>query len=126
MKKITQDRRIGALILVIAVGVASTAIPTVATAAAPPPGVSGDSLPSEWSGVGGGAHSGEAPSLSNDVGQQGNATGSELTLGLGMAGVGLLLFAYGLLTKVRTGRAATPSDGHGIGLATAEHAPHTA
>lgn len=94
-----------ALIGVLAVAAPATAAPANETG--------GEQRLSPWAEASDANPAGKTPAINNDVGQPEGGTGSQLPLGLGLLGMGLLALVYGLGAEGRKRRAgASRSDAH--------------
>lgn len=109
-----------------ALGIGSVAIPTVAAAAAPAGQADGNERPSEWAPAGDLASSGKAPSLTNQVGMPESGSNSELWLGYGLMGAGLLALGCGLAARATTPFGGARSPRSPAGNSSAAHAPAAA
>lgn len=96
--KLRRNYSIPALALLVAtVGVGYGAMPA---AAAPASATGTDYRPSVWAEESAGASAEQAPRLTESAGQAQGGTGSQLPIGLGLVGLGVLGLVYGLAKQI--------------------------
>ena len=91
-----------------AIAVGSAASPAAASPVAPAVKADGEYSPSIWAEGGGVGVSGETTSITSDAADPGSGTGSQLPIGLGLLGLGLVALVAAMATKASLRRGSRP------------------